>query len=168
VEYKGRGLEWFEGEVPSMFEWMDCKRDAHRRARAVPELGRNGNGGPFGDEFQTMRPTDNRFYWLSTSRINPRNLNTLDHWKNETRPATLQARIGEGNQIGVSMVGLHQLTVWLARDMIDFDKPGTVRVNGSPGWANRKVQPDLGTLLEDFYQRGDRRRLFVARIEIPL
>ena len=49
--------------------------------------------------------------------------------------------------------------------MVDFDKPVTVRVNGHPLWSNRKVQPSLTTLLEDFYQRGDRRRLFVARID---
>src|SRR6266699_2598908 len=26
VEYKGRGLEWFGGEVPYLFDWMSRKR----------------------------------------------------------------------------------------------------------------------------------------------
>src|SRR5205823_3060378 len=63
VGYKGRGLEWFPGEVPSMFDWMRHQR----RAFPLRQLGTDGGGGNFGNEFTTMRPEDNRFYWLSTS-----------------------------------------------------------------------------------------------------
>ena len=52
--------------------------------------------------------------------------------------------------------------------MIDFEKPVTVTVNGKIGWANRRVVPDLATVLEDFYIRGDRQRLFVAKLTFGL
>jgi hypothetical protein len=35
-------------------------------------------------------------------------------------------------------------------------------------WMNRKVVPNLATLLEDFYQRGDRQRLYWVKVEFSL
>jgi hypothetical protein len=82
----------------------------------------------------------------------------------------LCAQITEGNNIGVRTHGLRQVSIWLARGMVDFEKPITVRINfGVPiGWSNRKILPSLETLLEDFYQRGDRQRLYVARLDFRL
>jgi hypothetical protein len=37
-----------------------------------------------------------------------------------------------------------------------------------PYWVNRKVTPSLAVMLEDLYQRGDRKHLFQARIDIKL
>jgi pimeloyl-ACP methyl ester carboxylesterase len=160
IEYKGRGLEWFHGELPYLFDWMARKK----RAKAVPELGRNPNAGPFGEEFQTMRQTDNRFYWLSTDDISDRNLNEAGRWKPTVAAATLQARIFEGNQIHINTRGLKQLTVWLGPDMlIDFDKPVNIRLNQFAP-RNYPAKPSLRTLLEDLYQRGDRQRLFFVEI----
>jgi len=165
VQYKGRGYEWFDAELPVMFEWMEHKRGQFRRARAFPELGRSF-GGPFGEEFRSMRACDNRFYWLSTDGIHERNLNDPHRWYNQRTPAKFQGRISEGNQISVNVDGIKQLSIWLARDMIDFDRPVTVRINGRmTHWSNRKVSASMSTLLEDFYRRGDRQRLFVARLD---
>lgn len=160
VQYRGRGLEWFEGEIPTIFNWMERKR----RARAVPELGR-GAGGPLSQEFQSMRATDNRFYWLSSSEIDDRHINDAQRWNVRTMAATFQGRIGTNNAINVYTRGLKQVTVWLGRDMlIDFDKPIAIRLNGNLAY-NRRVQPSLATVLEDFYLRGDRQRLFLARVD---
>jgi predicted esterase len=81
VQYKGRGLEWFPGEVPSMFDWMNHKRGLYKRARAVPDLGKDGGGGILGQEFYSMRQTDNRFYWLSTDAIGTRAVNDAANWR---------------------------------------------------------------------------------------
>ena len=62
------------------------------------------------------------------------------------------------------MHGFKRVTVWLGPGMIDFEKPVTIRVN-SRIESNRKIQPTLGTLVEDFYLRGDRQRLFFAKVE---
>src|SRR5262249_19190815 len=61
VQYKGRGREWYDAEMPYMFDWMARKK----RDAAFPELGRSGAGVGNGEEFHSMRPTDNHFYWLS-------------------------------------------------------------------------------------------------------
>ncbi len=61
---------------------------------------------------------------------------------------------------------MRQVTVWLGRDMIDFTKPVTINVNGQIRWMNKRVEPSLPTLMEDFYARGDRQRLFFAKVDI--
>ena len=43
-----------------------------------------------------------------------------------------------------------------------------IYVNTQLRHFNRKVAPNLGTVLEDFYQRGDRQRLFWAKVEVSL
>ncbi|MCS6851133.1 MAG: PHB depolymerase family esterase [Gemmataceae bacterium] len=164
VEYKGRGLEWFDAEVPLLFEWMGPKR----RYAAASEVGRSG--GPGGEDFQTLRATDNRFWWLAADVIDSRNLNQGTLWDSRIVPAALQARIREGNQIVVFTRGIRQLSVWLGPGMtIDWDKPITIRVNSTLTWTNggKPVRPNLATLLEDFYERGDRSRPYWAKVELP-
>ncbi len=165
VLYKGRGVEWFAGELPSMFDWMDHKKDRHRRSTAFPQLAKMG--GTLHQEFQSLRTTDNHFYWLSTNSIDPRHVNDGTEWKNRFG-ASFQGRILEGNIIIVNPSNVKQLTIWLSKEMIDFSRPVTVRINGSQRLINRKVQPSLQTLLEDFYERGDRQRLFWARLDFKL
>ncbi len=160
VQYKGRGREWFDGEVPSMFDWMSRKK----RAAAFPELGRSGAGAGYGEEFGSMRPTDDHFYWLSGEGLNDRHINSAKKWSSNLGPAHLQARSTEGNHLIVNAHGFKRVTVWLGPGMIDFEKPVTIRVN-SRIESNRKIQPSLGTLVEDFYLRGDRQRLFFAKAE---
>ena len=79
-------------------------------------------------------------------------------------PARIDAT---GNQVTIWSQGFQQLTVWMGPDAkVDFDKPVKVWVNGRVVAVNRKVQPDLATLLEDCYQRGDRQRPFVAKLDV--
>jgi pimeloyl-ACP methyl ester carboxylesterase len=163
VEYRGRGLEWFRYELPYLFDWMDHKRDQKKRSTAVPDLGKASNGGP-GEEFRTMRRGDNRFYWLSTTAVKDVCLNDASEWKNERAAATLQGHITEGNQIHLNVRGVKDVTIWLSKDMIDFTKPLTVRLNGGVALMNRKVTPSLTTLLEDLYERGDCQRLYWAKL----
>lgn len=162
VEYKGRGLEWFSGEVPSMFEWMSRKK----RAPAFPELGGRR-------DFTTMRPTDSRFYWLTSDVIREANVNDPRNFRSQVQGATLQGRISEGNQVSVTAKGVKQVTVWLGRDhqgrdMIDFSKPVTIRLNSTVVVNNRVVKADMATLLEDFYDRGDAQRMFFAKFPFDL
>jgi pimeloyl-ACP methyl ester carboxylesterase len=164
VEYRGRGLEWFRFELPHIFDWMDHKVDQKKRATAVPDLGKHGNGGPLGEEFRTMRRGDNRFYWLSTNALKDVCVNDASEWKQERIAATLQGHISEGNQIHLNVRGVKDVTVWLGKEMIDFTKPLTVRINGGLVLMNRKVTPSLSTLLEDLYQRGDRQRVYWAKL----
>ena len=168
IEYKGRGVEWFGGEVPNIMDWMRTKR----RAFPLHKLGTDGLGGRFGNEFTTMRTTDNQFYWLSTTAIKPDRLNSARAWKEGVTPAMLHARIDpDSNTITLLPTGIKQATVWLGRNsrgesMIDFDKPVTIRVNNEIKWAHKPIAPNLSTLMEDLYQRGDRQRPYLAKVDL--
>jgi hypothetical protein len=164
VQYKGRGLETFDGEVPASFDWMRHKRRSH----ALNGIGRSGSG------FTTMRTADNRFYWLSTDSISPRCLNE-GVWNRNVTGATIQSiNMRKENQINVTTKGLGQLSIWLIRgtnskgepeNLINFEKGLTVWINGTRRMSDAKVQPNLGVLLEDLYDRGDRQRLVLGRLD---
>jgi pimeloyl-ACP methyl ester carboxylesterase len=173
VEYKNRASEWYNEELISMMEWMNKKKRYHPSR----SLGRaNTTGGP-AEGFCTLRTTDNKFYFLSTDSIDPRFVAEPDELTKTTRPAVLQASIAVGNeaggkqaliwsQINVRTVGIKQVTVWLAPNMIDFTKPVLVRINGNQIGQPRVVPPNLATLLEEFNHSGDRQRLYYAKMEL--
>jgi pimeloyl-ACP methyl ester carboxylesterase len=168
VVYKGRGLEWFGAELPTIFDWMARKE----RANPVAELGRPSAGGPVGDEFQTMRSTDNHFYWLSTDGISERHLNEGPRYNSSVLAALLQGNIGKGNHINVRVAGLKQVSVWLLRDRrgqlpVDFEKPIEVYLNSAVP-LRRTASPNPTTLLEELYAHGDRQRLALARLDFDL
>jgi pimeloyl-ACP methyl ester carboxylesterase len=167
VQYRGRGLEWFQGEIPFIFDWMEHKRDRYRRARAVPDLGKLAGAASLSLEFQSMRKTDNHFYWLSSDGISDKSLNDPTNWSNNVYPASFQGNVFlEQNNINATVHNLRKLTVWLGRDMIDFTKPVTINVNGVAHLMNKKIDPSLPALMEDFYNRGDRQRLFFAKVDV--
>jgi predicted esterase len=159
IEYRGRGEEWFPGEVSYFFNWMEHQK----RVRAVPRLGWHGHGD--GQEFQTMRSADNHFYWVSCT---PAERYCADEktYNNILPAASVDGSVNPRNVIYVNTHGVKALTVWLDREMrLDLDKQLAVHVNNLrivKAWA----KPDGASLLEDFYARGDRQRLFVARVEI--
>ena len=160
IQYKGRGVEWYGGEVPTMFDWMRGKK----REFPLQELG-------VGKPFRTHRATDNSFYWLTTDGVEDRHINTFAGWKYYIEPATLVGRIDlTTNTVSVTTTGLNQVTLWLGRNsqnepMVNFDKPLTVKWNWNTVLNKKTVAPSLETLLEDLANRGDRQRLFVAKLE---
>ena len=155
IEYKGRASELFNGEVEKIFDWMSRKK----RFTPIRELGRKD------EEFKTMRLTDSRFYWLSTSAIQARCLNSKLVWNDGTFAATMRAQIFSGNQINVRTFGLGQVTVWLGPGMINYEQKVILNVNSNV-LPSRVVTPKLEVLLEDFAHTGDRQRLFWARIDL--
>ncbi len=170
VQYKGRAAEWFGGELPNLFDWMRDKR----RAFPSRQLGTDGNRTNLGNEFTTMRQGDKSFYWLATDEISERSVNTATGWRPQVSPAMLHARIDPStNVITLAIHGVKKVTIWLGRtpkgeNMVDFEKPVTVRVATAVLWNNKKVIPSLETMLEDLYQRGDRQRSFMARLDLTL
>jgi len=167
VQYKGRGLEWFAGEVPDIFDWMAQKRRHNPTGKVgfKDSVSKDPDPVDFPAAQRTMRPGDNRFYWLSVE-VSDRRLTEARNWNGNAKYATVSARIANGNQLGVYSDGVRQVTVWLARGMIDFDKPLIVRVNYVIRMNGVTIMPSLETLMEDFYQRGDRQRLYIARIDL--
>ena len=84
--YKGRGIEWFNSELPVMFDWMGRKKRVSGTATlALGNLPRPA--------FATMRPTDNRFYWLGVDKVqNGRLIENLPPGQ-QISPATIQGDI---------------------------------------------------------------------------
>jgi hypothetical protein len=72
----------------------------------------------------------------------------------------------------VTTRGVTKVTIWLNGDMIDQTQPVVVRLNaGTPKdypRLGKVLAPDLQVLLEDYYDRGDRRRLFWTKLEFPV
>jgi dienelactone hydrolase len=167
VQYRGRGLEWFSAEVPDVFEWMAQKRRHNPLKVGFKDLvNEKGDVSEYRADQRTMRAADNRFYWVTVDGIAPRHLND-GTWTGKIDPALVCAKIAKGNQIGLCRSGVGRVTLWLGRGMIDFDKPVSVNINlGDKVLNNLTVKPSLGVLLEDFYDRGDRQRLYLARIDV--
>ncbi len=160
VVYKGRSIEWYAAEVPVMFDWMSRKK----RVPGTATLQLN-TGVRF--TWKSMRQTDNRFYWLGMDKIADARL--VENHKSTFTPAAIQGDIGGNNVINVTgALGVQKISIWLSQEMIDWNKPVGVNINGTaaPGWARGKMlEPDLDTLLDDYRERGDRRMLFLRRLE---
>ncbi len=167
VQYKGRGVEWFSAEVPDIFEWMAQKRRHNPLKVGYKDVvNEKGDVSEYQVDQRTLRTTDNRFYWVTVDGINARRLSD-GAWLKAVEPARVAAKIVKGNQIGVSRTGVGEVHLWLGRGMIDFSKPVTVNLNlGAKELRNLVVKPSLAVLLEDFYERGDRQRLYMARIDV--
>jgi len=166
IEYKGRGIEWFPGELPFIFDWMRNQR----REFPLQRLGTDGAGGSFGNEFCSVRPDDNRFYWISGTTVRQCHM-PPDRWSNSVPSATITASINsEGNGIAVKSSGYSQITVWIGRNaagkyMLDLSRPVTLRHGLNLMILNNKrITPSLAVLMEDLYERGDRKHLFVAKV----
>ena len=162
--YKGRGVEWYQNEVPVIFDWMN--RKTRVRGNASLRL----NAARF-DPWQTFRESDNRFYWIGTDSINPRN--KLQDAERPDRPpiaAQFRGDILKNNEIVVDDVrGIRKVTIWLERDMIDWTKPLKLRIPTAIALPKAKIyEPDLQIMFEELYRTGDRKMLFFGKIEVTV
>jgi pimeloyl-ACP methyl ester carboxylesterase len=163
VMYKGRRVEWFDGELPYIFDWM--KRQ--KRANPLARLGSDDLGSSFGNEFGTMRSNDDRFYWLTSDNIDKKHRIEGGEWKGSVSPATMTAQIRE-NQVIAKVNGVNQLTVWLGPGQVDYDKPVSVWVNNKEYRRGAKVTPSIDVMLEDLLLRGDRQRLYLVKFPLDV
>jgi hypothetical protein len=154
--YLGRGVEWFAAEAPTMFDWMS------RKTRPSPTT-------TLKLDTRTRRPWqitgdgEHRFFWLQSDTAVIRKSGGVPV------PATLMGDVRGNNLVDVQLKGVTHLTVWLTPDMIDWTKPVGVRINANALSAWRKPKPveqNLEVLLEDYAERGDRRLLFLNKIEL--
>jgi hypothetical protein len=84
-------------------------------------------------------------------------------------PATFRADIGRNGAVAIDQViGIRKLVVWLERDLIDWEKPVSVTVNGRPpnGFKPRKLDRDLHLMFEQVHRTGDRKMLYMGVIEV--
>lgn len=157
--YKGRGVEWFNVEIPKMFDWMNRKS----RVRGTASLRLNSTSF---EPWQIARTTDDRFYWVGTSGVKPQNTMEKTPPGKPIIPATIQADVRPGNLIDLKVFGTTNVVVWLERDMIDWSRPVKVQVNGRVpnGYVAKEMVPDLHVLFEELYRTGDRKMLFLGKM----
>jgi hypothetical protein len=105
---------------------------------------------------------------LSTDGLEDRQRNEGPRFNPRILGATLQATRG-GNHINVHIQALRRVSVWFGSGdgTTNFEKPVTIYVNATKRWE-RKVTPSREVLLEDLYERGDRQRLYVARVDLDV
>ena len=79
------------------------------------------------------------------------------------RPFTFKGNVTANGQVIVS-ARCDAVTVWLSPELVKFDQPLTVELNGRPMSRERFVRPDVGVLLEDARTRADRQHPFWAKL----
>ncbi len=74
----------------------------------------------------------------------------------------------DANLVKLRARGVREISVWLTRDMIDWARPVRVSLNGNTpvGYKPKVLTPDVEFMLNDYRDRGDRRLLFLSRLEI--
>ncbi len=148
VEFHGRGYEPFHDEILEIFDWL-----GRQRRRWPPQ------------EFKcnTMRDWDNFFWWIEgrgfPSSVMPGNWPTRN-----ARPTTVEGRMGNNNSLSARTASA-ETTIWLCPDVVDFNKPIRVTLNGNR--VKGDDQPSLEVLLEDVRTRADRQRPFWAKLQVP-
>lgn len=157
--YRGRGVEWYAGEVPRAFDWMG--RKTRTRGTAALKLDAADI-----EAWQIGREGDDRFYWVGTTGIKNSHLirgNVRYGWQ----PATIKANIRPGNEVVLNTLGTKSVVVWLERGMIDWTKPVRVTLNGANPlkYTPKVLDPDLALTFEELYRSGDRKVLMFGRLE---
>jgi hypothetical protein len=143
--------------MPYLFDWMKRKT----RLKAFPDLGR------YDEEYITLRPGSNHFYWIGIDEI-VKGFVFDPKVKKPLHPARVQAHFTEGNLITVDTLHLKRISIGLGKGTVDFAKPVTVMLkDGGMKW-NKLLSPKIGVLLEDLYERGDRQRPIYQRIDCTI
>lgn len=153
VEYLGRGHEPFHDEIHHAFDWMDRRK----RGNAPEEF-----------TCSTLRPWDNFFWWIECEEFPRRWMIHPAEWTGRGARATeVTGKILADNRLLVKTTA-EKTTVWLNPQMVDFEKPVRITINGnSLRGARESVGPQLDVLLEDARTRADRQRPFWAKFEWP-
>ncbi|MBN2477439.1 MAG: peptidase [Pirellulales bacterium] len=153
VEFQGRGHEHFSDEILRLFDWMGrLQRDFFPREFTC----------------STMRLWDNFFWWIELEDLPPRSMIDPAVWppSRGTQVVQVTAKVLNNNGVNVR-TGAARATVWLTPRIIDFQQRAMIVVNGRRVNGREPfVEPDLQTLLDDVYARGDRQHPFWAKIEM--
>lgn len=152
VEFQGRGHEHYYDEILNLFDWMSrCKRDFFpREINCV-----------------SMRPWDNYFWWVELSGLPEATMIDPKKWATSRNmvPMRTEAKILPTNGVWVK-TGAAQTTVWLSPELVNFDQPIPVTINGRRIIRrNESVSPSVEVMLEDARTRGNRQHVFWAKVE---
>ncbi len=149
VEYLGRGHENFQDEIQRIFSWMAKlpRRDFFPRKF----------------EFDTMRRSDNFFWWVELSDFPPQNTVSPELFGHDskTRPTKSKAEVLNNNRLTLT-TGAGRVTIWLSPEMVSFERKISIVVDGKV--QPEKIAPSVEVILEDVRTRGDRLHPFWAKL----
>ena len=146
VEYLGRGLDGYLEEIPKLFDWMDL----HRRA-AVPS----------GVRVETLRKTDNRFFWLTALDLPRTTLLPLPPGAGQKiNEMLIDARVAVNNAMSIKSPA-KKFVVRFLPGLVDVNNRVIVTVNGTREF-NGFITTDSLSILEELRTTGDRSRLPLA------
>ena len=130
--------------------WMD-----RVDAAAVPWMAKyKRNPYPNKIVWRQEEVTRNAFYWLSVP-------------EKECRHKAMVVAEIDKNVIEISESDYSRLTIYLNDDMVDLDKPITVRYNGKKVFKG-KLSRTVGNMARTLEERGDVRYMFPAMVEVEL
>lgn len=153
ANYIGRGYESYYSEIHHIFGWMEL----HKREIYPKEF-----------SLLTSRSNNNRHYWLKAHTLDTPPIVKRVGAKPSTRAKTTEAKILDSSERWTTITvksAARKYTLWLSPDMLDFEKRLRVVVKGTSKY-NGFIKSDVGTILEDLRIRGDRQKIFEARLEI--
>lgn len=150
VEYRGRGHEHFAEEQLRIFDWMGRRKRDPFPARI---------------DAVTMRPFDGFFWWLEVAGAPPKTVVLPSQWPPApgTKPLEVEGKKTAVNGLLVRC-GADEVRVWLSPELVDFDRPVPVSLDGRK-LSRDVIVPDIGVMLEDLRRRGDRQHPFWAMFE---
>lgn len=158
VEYVGRGYESYYEEIHRLFEWMKFQQ----RKKYPTQF-----------EMKLMRPSESEFYWLNAKLDSSDYKDVKDFLNGQKKRRGVRARkisvsiLPNRDRIRIrSLAGAKSSELWLAPELVDFDRKLRVVVSGNRTAYFNFVTPDIEALLEDFRIRGDREKTFLARIRL--
>lgn len=146
TNYRGRGLDPFQEEVPRIMEWMSLP--SHVRNFDVEEF-----------KTETSRAGDRFYWWFETDQLLTDKLaHPLLYAPSPGYP--IESSI-KNNSVQFKNVPAKSYSVWLTPDMVDFTKIITVEKK------RIEPKPSLRVMLEDVRGRADRQHPFWMKIEMP-
>jgi enterochelin esterase-like enzyme len=152
TQYLGRGYEPYYSEVYKILDWMEKQKRLKY---------------PKNFKFKTIRPTDRRFFWYDINGIPPESsmIKVSRSGRQKASPKILSAEVTETNIIYLSSLKGSVITIWLSPDFVDFENKVSVmfkrhRIPKFKGFLEERI----GVMLEDLRIRGDRQKLYSAKL----
>ncbi|MFV0446682.1 MAG: hypothetical protein ACK5Q5_24180 [Planctomycetaceae bacterium] len=155
-EYKQRGYEPYMEEFPRLFDWME----RHRRPRNLKEF-----------KHTFVRDFENRMGWLKWVGPPPQVTKPIVWGKDSPgrRSMTVEARIPQvdppnDQTLFIARQPCKHTVVWLSPDLVDYERRLKVNIGATTPFREFP-EPDLGVLLDNLRERGDRQMLFWTKLE---
>jgi hypothetical protein len=138
-EFGDRAHEGFQEHYADVLRWLDSRpRDV--APREVLRV-----------PHEAIMPVSRRVHWVEA----------------DTRQALIHARVTAPTRIDLTVRWARSVTLFLSDALVDLDRPLSIHVNGVRVFAEA-VPRSMRTALEEVRRLGDERRVYAARITVPV